>query len=357
MDEQLSWCVPTISSSWVDLLAYTSNIGCGVDTYVIRHAIELLYSRTINYWQLDPDLVVFFPRATALYSFSFRPKYDWSNFFASQPEILEYVNDTAVELGITSRIRFSIDVEACEWIEETKRWRVHLRRRRVDKPWALDEPTQDEDEQLEETDRWVHECQILISCVGALREPKDCNILGHGRFQGSLFHSARWDHRVDLTGKDVIIVGNGCKYVCAKRGWVVLGRVSVLMLKEIKGSAAQIVPKITPITKSTTQFMRSAQWIIPRPSLPLFDNNTVVGKYRKYILGWIPGLNLSFRLLVFIANEAVFRMFRTTKSGNSRRAAGEKELLEYMRAGCPEKYYDIVLPNYPLGCKVTFICD
>lgn len=270
--------------------------------------------------------------ATLLYSFSFYPKYDWSKFFASQPELLEYVNDTAVKLGITSRIRFSTDVEACEWIEEAKRWRVHLRRRRVDKPWALDEPTQEEDAQLEEADRWVHECLVLISCVGALREPKDCNIPGHGNFQGTLFHSARWDHRVDLRGKDVIVVGNGC-------------------------SAAQIVPTITPITKSTTQFMRSAQWIIPRPSPPLFDDNTAFAKYRRYILCWIPGLNLSLRLWAFMVNEAVFLMFRKTKFGNYLRAAKEKELLEYMRAGCPEKYYDLVLPKYPLGCKRRVLND
>ena len=119
-----------------------------------------------------------------------------------------------------------------------------------------------------------------------------------------------------------------------------------------KGSAAQLVPKITPITKSTTQFMRSAQWIIPRPSPPLLDDNTAFARYRRYFLAWIPGLNLSLRLFVFMVNEATFLMFRTTRSGNYLRAAEEKELLEYMRAGCPEKYYDIVLPKYPLGCKV-----
>lgn len=72
------------------------------------------------------------------------------------------------------------------------------------------------------------------------------------------------------------------------------------------------------------------------------------------MLNWVPGLNLSLRLWVFLANEAIFRMFRTTRFGNYLRASGEKELLEYMRAGCPKKYYDIVLPKYPLGCKVDF---
>lgn len=152
-----------------------------------------------------------------LYSFSFQHKYDWTKFFASQPEILEYVNNTAVKLGIKSRIRFSTDVEACEWIEETQRWRVHLRRRRIEQPWALDEPTQEEDLQMQEGDRWVHECKILMSCVGMLQYPKECNIPGYENFKGALFHSARWDHSVDLTGKDVIVVGNGCKLLASSR--------------------------------------------------------------------------------------------------------------------------------------------
>lgn len=150
-------------------------------------------------------------RPSPLYSFSFQQKHDWTRFFASQPEILEYINDTAVKQGIKSRIRLSTDVEACEWIEETKRWRVHLRRRRVDKPWALDEPTTEEDQLLQEGDRWVHECKVIVSCVGALVHPKECEIPGYENFKGDLFHSARWNHGVDLTGKDVIVVGNGCK--------------------------------------------------------------------------------------------------------------------------------------------------
>lgn len=64
---------------------------------------------------------------------------------------------------------------------------------------------------LEKEDRWVHECKVLISCVGGLQTPKDCTIPGHANFKGAMFHSAKWDHRVDLAGKDVIVIGNGCE--------------------------------------------------------------------------------------------------------------------------------------------------
>ena len=159
------------------------------------------------------SLVNWFPYSspTVLYSFSYLPGHNWTQLFARQPEIIEYCNKAAVILGIKPRIRFSTDVEACEWVEETKRWRVHLRRRKIDSSCAIDAPTEEEDMQLEKGDRWVHECKVLISCVGGLQNPKDCTIPGHANFKGTLFHSARWDHGVDMTGKDVIVIGNGCE--------------------------------------------------------------------------------------------------------------------------------------------------
>ena len=147
---------------------------------------------------------------TLLYSFSFQHKYDWSAFFALQPEIQEYINQTAIKWGIKPQIRFSTDAESCEWIEETKRWRVRLRRRRANLPWALDDPTDEELQQEEKGDTWVHECKILFSCVGPMMMPRKCETPGWENFKGDMFHSARWDHRVDHRGKDVIVIGNGC---------------------------------------------------------------------------------------------------------------------------------------------------
>lgn len=98
--------------------------------------------------------------------------------------------------------------------------------------------------------------------------------------------------------------------------------------------------------------MRSAQWIIPRPPAPFFGNDEAFAKYGKVVFKWIPGLYSVLRLLIFTVNETVFLTFKTTKAGGKERAASEKKVLEYMRSECPEKYHDLVLPKYPLGCKV-----
>src|SRR5262245_29362867 len=55
------------------------------------------------------------------------------------------------------------------------------------------------------------EARILISAVGILEEPRiPPDLKGVETFKGELFHSARWRHDIDLKGKRVGVVGNGC---------------------------------------------------------------------------------------------------------------------------------------------------
>ena len=56
-------------------------------------------------------------------------------------------------------------------------------------------------------------CKVLVSAVGGLVEPKQWpdNIPGKNKFQGEIFHSARWRYDVGLKGKNVVVVGTGCR--------------------------------------------------------------------------------------------------------------------------------------------------
>ena len=57
----------------------------------------------------------------------------------------------------------------------------------------------------------VKTCNVFISCVGGLREPSYPAFASESKdFKGDVFHSARWDHSVDLKGKRLVLVGNGC---------------------------------------------------------------------------------------------------------------------------------------------------
>lgn len=69
---------------------------------------------------------------------------------------------------------------------------------------------------------------VLVSAVGGIAEPRDVKFEGMEDFKGDMFHTARWNHQCDYTGKRIAVIGNGC-------------------------SAAQVVPSITPKAASIKQ--------------------------------------------------------------------------------------------------------
>ena len=132
-----------------------------------------------------------------LYSFSFEPKPDWKNPFSYQPEIWDYLKGVTEKYGLRRYIEFNSLVDRAYWDDDEYRWHVFTR------------------------DGREYVAQFLISGAGALHVPSFPDIEGRDEFAGPAFHSAEWDHNVDLTGKRVAIIGTGA-------------------------SAIQIVPEIAP---------------------------------------------------------------------------------------------------------------
>ena len=149
-----------------------------------------------------------------LYSFSFAPNPDWSMSFSPQPEIQAYLQRVARESGLLDRFWFDTDVEEAAYDESRQRWVVR-------------------------TSRGTIESDTLVVGAGGLSEPKLPAIEGIESFGGDIFHSARWDHYVDLAGKRVAVIGTGA-------------------------SAIQIVPKLQEIAAHLDVYQRTAPWVIPR---------------------------------------------------------------------------------------------
>lgn len=126
-----------------------------------------------------------------LYSFSFNPNPNWSKRFAEQEEILAYLQDTVYKFAIRPHVTLGVEVVGASWINERSVWRVELH-------------------SLESGHKFVREAEILVSCVGTISIPADCNIPNFQNFKGEIWHSARWNHKYDLFGKTVAVVGNGC---------------------------------------------------------------------------------------------------------------------------------------------------
>jgi cation diffusion facilitator CzcD-associated flavoprotein CzcO len=145
-----------------------------------------------------------------LYEFSFAPNPRWSRRYAPQAEIQAYLEDVARRYR--ANVRTGTDVTAARW--DGARW--HL-----------------------QTSAGEHEADVLITACGQLSVPSVPAIPGLGDFAGPVFHTARWRHDVDLTGRRVAVVGTGC-------------------------SAIQVVPAIQPAVAQLDVYQRSPGWTIPK---------------------------------------------------------------------------------------------
>lgn len=150
---------------------------------------------------------------SSIYSFSFALSDSWSKFFSGQNEIHEYLQRVSDDLAITQQIRFRAEVVAATFNENTAIWTIELAN----------------GEQLNFT--------VVVMATGQLSRPKLPAFPGQETFTGPSFHSAQWDHQVDLAGKRVAVVGGGA-------------------------SAIQIVPAIADCVADLTVVQRSPNWVI-----------------------------------------------------------------------------------------------
>ncbi|MFC8527838.1 flavin-containing monooxygenase [Nocardia sp. NPDC057227] len=166
-----------------------------------------------------------------LYSWSFEPKSDWPRRFSEQRDIHEYMRGVAEKHDLARFIRFGTEVTDAEYDERTARWTVRTAA----------------------GDRL--EADVLIPAVGQLSRPALPNIPGIDTFTGAAFHSAEWDHSVELAGKRIACIGTGA-------------------------SAVQYIPRIAPEAAHLTLFQRSAAWVLPKPDV---EYNAVHHALFKYL--------------------------------------------------------------------------
>ena len=140
------------------------------------------------YWNRYPGARCDIP--TTDYTYSFDPELEsewtWSEKYATQPEILRYLQYVADKYDLRRDIQFSTRVESAAWDDEASLWRVR-------------------------TDRGDEvSCRYLVMATGCLSMPKAPDIEGAERFAGEVYFTSRWPHEgVDFTGKRVAVIGTG----------------------------------------------------------------------------------------------------------------------------------------------------
>src|SRR6188472_1986769 len=60
-----------------------------------------------------------------LYSYSFEPNPEWSQRYARQPEILDYLERCAEKYGVLPHVSLGTRVEDASWDEDSGTWTVH----------------------------------------------------------------------------------------------------------------------------------------------------------------------------------------------------------------------------------------
>jgi cation diffusion facilitator CzcD-associated flavoprotein CzcO len=148
------------------------------------------------------------------YSFTFALNPDWNYRYSYGPEIQAYMEKVAGDFGVTEIVHFNCAVT--DLVYEAPCW------------------------QLTTSQGDTHEYDIVISATGVLHRPAYPDIEGLDSFAGTQFHSARWDHSVDLSGKRVGVIGTG-------------------------STASQIIGAITAQVGEMFVFQRTAQWMTPLP--------------------------------------------------------------------------------------------
>lgn len=237
-----------------------------------------------------------------LYSLSFRQKSDWSGFFPRQPELRAYIHQVMAEYGIEKLFRYyTVGLEA-RYDADTHLWHVVTATFDPQNPQVATQYTH-------------YVCKLFIQAVGGLSEPNHCDIPGHEDFQGPIFHSACWDHSVDLKNKHVIVVGNGC-------------------------SATQFVPEVAKEAKHVTQFVRSKHWYGPSPDFEFAKKD-----WYRWLLTKFPILLWSQRFLIWLVLESHFSMATNTWYGKLMRRMYEKECRAHVQKLAPPKYHDQLIPR------------
>lgn len=150
-----------------------------------------------------------------LYSFSFAPNPEWPRTFSGQEHIRAYLEHVADTFGLRPHIRLDHEVTRMRWDNDELHWVI------------------------ESANGTTVVADVVVSATGPLSDPKMPDIPGLADFPGKVFHSARWDHDADLTGKRVAMIGTGA-------------------------SAIQIVPAIQPKAGKLTLFQRTPPWVMPR---------------------------------------------------------------------------------------------
>lgn len=226
------------------------------------------------------------------YCYSFETNPEWSRLFSPGSEILAYLEEIANKHAVTALIQFGKELKRATF---------------SDHAW-----------QLEFADGPAVTADVVIAATGVLHHPVLPDIRDRESFAGPAFHTARWDHAVDLTDKRIGIIGSG-------------------------STAIQLVPAVVEQVSSLTLFQRTPQWVFPLPNPAFTDEQKA-----------------QFRQHPEALDRAYQQWLERIRTTVARAVIGDQEQLEKIAKACRDNLLTSVpdpdlraklTPNYTVACK------
>lgn len=205
--------IVVIGAGMAGILAGIKLLEAGLDNFTIYEKAD----RVGGTWRDNtyPGLSCDTPSHHYTYTFARNP--GWSSYLPPGPEIQAYFEATCDQYDVRRHIRFNEEVESAEFRDG--QWQLVMKGGRRDS------------------------AHIVIAATGVLHHPSTPHIPGMETFQGTLFHSAHWDHSVALDNRRVGVIG--------------MGSTGVQIISALAGRAALV-----------EHYVRTPQWIMPVQNTP-----------------------------------------------------------------------------------------
>lgn len=230
---------------------------------------------------------------SVIYCYSYFPHLDATRMYSEQPELLAYLEALADEFDLFGRIRFDAEVVRAEWKDDGALWEISTR------------------------SGAGFRARAFVPAWGQLGTPHVPEFPGIERFEGRAFHSADWDHGIDLAGLSVASIGTAA-------------------------SAVQYVPEVAKEAGYLGVFQRSANYLLPRGQ-EVFDPERRAGFRER------PETFEAMRREIHEMREAGFERVR---HASAEQAAGAADAMAHLeRQVADPELRARLTPDYEFGCK------
>jgi cation diffusion facilitator CzcD-associated flavoprotein CzcO len=234
------------------------------------------------------------------YSLSFEQSPSWSRRFAESGEIHDYLKSITDKWSLREHTHFDTEIVDARFDEDAGSWT------------------------LTTANNEIFSARVVVSCAGGLVDPATPDIKGLQSFTGELFHTARWKHDYDLSGRRVAVIGTGA-------------------------SAVQVVPSIAREVEHLDVYQRTPAWVVPK-------NDKVYSERFKRILARFPALLHASRFLKYWLSELMGPIVFLDSEWLSR--IGKKGSLMHLEAQVKDpELREKLKPNFQFGCKRILISD